>query len=214
MKQNTISSSAPNPFGILAVILLAIALFTAPKIHAEDAGFSAGGTLVSTNLSYVPVPVGPGTPEVMYLSATSDTNTAKVTFYKVSASTIVTNAVGSGTNTVYFSDTSAFSASDVCLLRNGVSTNGTAINTANYQRLIISSVSPSNIVFTANTSLGLVAGDVLYRMTSRGTIPVGNATKEVIGHCYTGRNGEPLLVEVNGAGTNTVSVNSVNGLYR
>lgn len=197
--------------------------------RAGETGFSAAGTAISSNLSYTVVSAkgnaaGRGQPRIDYINATGDTAASKLTFYTVEAPVKIT-AAGVATN--YVAATSAlasFLTNNIVVLRH--------VASDTYQRLTVNTNTGSRITFQQNLSAAVVAGDLLYRATAGGTLAVAPVlsyyatTNELVvvvnynreyapaNPLFHGSEGRPLLVEVNGVGTNTVALNLVSGTYQ
>lgn len=184
--------------------LLAFAGSFAPSLQAGDT-FAGQGNAGTTLSSYAIPADGNGTPRVQYINGTSDKSTSKFTFYTPGFSSLVTLATNASQAIVYAAG-SLFSASDIVLLRH--------VSSASYERLVVSSTTSTNITFSSNLASAVVAGDILYKMTSKGTIPVGATTKEInagSGGVFNGLYSKPILVDLDG--TSAVTINVASGIY-
>lgn len=191
---------------ILAVATLA-ALALSGSIQAQTATFAGPGSTGTTLSSYImPGVTNNGIPRVQFISATSDKSTSVLTFYSTTVSSQVTNTSASG-QAVISAPGSSFSASDVLVVR--------SVANDTYQRLIVSASTVSNVTATANLSFALAPGDIVYKMTSNGTIPVGAATishNAQSGGVYNGQRGKPILIDLDG--TSACKINIVSGYWQ
>lgn len=193
---------------ILTVVAMAAALLMAPAVQAASTRTFAGtGTDVSTNLCYYIASANyAGIPRVQYINATSDLTSSAITFYSTATPLLVTTAQSIATNIITAVGTT-FSGSDVVIVRH--------VSTDTYERAVVSSANGTTITLSANLSAIAAVGDLVYKCTAAGSIPVGNTTKELnagVGGIYNGVAGRPLLVEVNG--TSACQVNCVSGIYQ
>ena len=149
---------------------------------------------------------GVGYPRIQYLTATADNATNKVILYTPSTGVLVTGTAATSQAVIPCVGTS-FSANDVFVTRH--------VSTDAYQRLIVSASTATNVTATANLTTALVAGDLIYKQTIAGLIPVGAATKEVVangGACWNGTWGSPTLIDLTGAAACTLG--TVSGTYQ
>jgi len=190
-----------------SMALALCALFAMP-LSAADAipAFAGGGTDVGTNLCYAVVSANgkdQGTPVVTFLSATSDLSSSAVTFYSAGTPTYA-NYV-STTTSCPVASTNGFAANDVIIIRH--------VAADTYERRIVDTfTSATNLTVTVAPTTALAVGDLVYKATAGGTIPVGNTTLTLNGAgIYAGQKGKPLLLEVNG--TSACQVNAVAATY-
>ena len=174
-----------------------------PKLGFADVGTAIG----TTNSHYVITANGRGRPVVSYISATSDKAGSFVEFWKASsgAQTIVT-ATNASQAVVWVPDGSKFAANDTVVIRH--------ITADSYERKVVSSQTSTNITLGSNLGTAIIAGDVIYKMTQSGKIPVGAATKEVtttLG-AYHAPAGLPVLVQLDG--TSACTINLVTGEFK
>lgn len=194
--------SLPVQF-LAAVLLTAILLMSFPgDARAQTWGAGTGSSNGTSNTVYV-IPAGNGgTPVVEYLSATSDLAGTVVQFYSAGTPITVTGA-SSGTNIVAVG-TGNVTAADKILLR--------AVGTDLYQLTTVGTVSSTNVTTLNTLTRSLAAGDVLYKLTAAGKLPLGAATVSVVGPAWVGDKGKPVAMVV--TGTTNANINSVTFTYR
>lgn len=185
--------SFTRPVGV-AFSLFALSLSLAAQTFVSGTG-DANGT---TNTVYVASAARGGTPVVEYLSATSDVATAAVQFWTAGPSVLVT-AESSGTNVVTSGGTNSFAANDAILLR--------ALGSDQYQKTTVGLVTATNITTLSALARTLSAGDVIYKLTAGGKIPVGVGTVSVVGVSWAGQAGKPLVLTL--TGNTNCSINTV-----
>jgi len=191
----------------MAGAVLACGLFTTTTIQAQAPvreDFAETGT--GTTLASVVVPVGNGRPVVTYISATSDKAASVLQFLKCTAGaqtlTVATNASQA---VIYVPASSFWAANDLAVLRHKT--------TDTYERVKVSATNGlTALTLTASLGTAVVAGDVLYKMSNAGTIPVGAATKEIttVG-VYQAPSGLPVIVDLDG--TSACKINLVSGAF-
>ena len=188
----------------MVLSLLALTAFGAPE---EKVVFAGGGTDVGNTICYAVVSAASangGTPVVTYLNATSDLSSSKVTFYTYGTNTFV-NAAQPGTTFIPVNATNGFVNGDVIVIRH--------VATDTYEKRILTTFTTNGVlVVTAAPTVATAAGDVIYRVSAAGSIPVGAATLALTGEgIYAGEKGKPLLLEVDG--TSTCQLNAVCAKY-
>lgn len=182
--------------------LSVIALIFLTALPARAAGFFAGpGTAISTNLSYFIAPATGGVPQVKYLNVTSDFTTSKVQFYSSAAAVLITADAAAAATAVNCTH-GAITNSDVVVIRH--------LSGETTQRLTVASVTTTNVTFNEAITLATTTGDLLYRQSTAGSIPVGNTTKEFSNSAgiYSGTRDRPLLLSVDGTASAVVNVAS------
>jgi hypothetical protein len=164
---------------------------------STDIGVTNSWAIISAN--------GVGTPRVEYVSVTSDKAGSQLLFYTPSAGVQLTLATNASQAVVWAVGTS-FTANDKVVLRH--------VTTDTYERLVVSSSTSTNVTFTGNLGTAVVAGDLIYKMTTGAAIPVGNATVSIVstgGAFYNGNEGLPIYVEIDG--TAASQINLISGSY-
>lgn len=180
---------------LFASLALCAALVS-PANAQEVKTFAGTGTATSATYSTYIVPIGTGTPRVQYINATADNATNAVHFYTPAAPVVVTTTTNATQAIVYAPGITG--TPKVVIYRRSAGT---------YEYGVVSSVAAGYITLTANTT-ATTAGDQVFVMTLGGTIPVGNATKEVnasSGAAFNGTKGRPLLVVCSGASAATIN---------
>lgn len=211
---------------LMTVALLGLVVALSPVARANDLSFagkgstnavSAGGGTLNSNLAYYIVPGNSskaGGPAVEYLNVTSDAATGKVVFRTETNSATLSAASSGTTNKIYVaSGGAAFISDSIIVLRHAAS--------ETYERLIVLGSTSTTITLTNATALAVAKGDTIHQMSASGSLPVGNVclstppSKEFAppSPLFRGEPGEPLLVEVTGAGTNVYSINAISGRY-
>jgi hypothetical protein len=195
------------------LIVAVLSVFVAAGLWAQPAKeitFAGPGTQVETNLEFYVVPLGDGVPRIEFLQAVSDSATAGVlTFLSKPASTnnaITVYASTTTTNLPIVGTGSGIVSNDVVVIRD------TAGNY--FRRQVYGAASATNVALTAAVTAG--AGSKVWKVSSVGTYLVGSATATVNaagGGIVNGHKDWPLLVELAGAGTNTVDIKVVSGKY-
>lgn len=196
-----------NLTGLALLTMLAFtSIPTAQAAPEELSVWSGGGTDVSTTLCYTVVSANSknnGQPVVTYLNATSDKAASVLTFY--TAGTPTSCNYTNTTVSIPVNSTNGFAANDVIVIWHKL--------TDTYERRIVDTfTSATNITVTVASTAATVPGDQIYKATAAGTIPVGNATKELNGTgIYSGQRGKPLLIDLDG--TSAVQVNAASAIY-
>jgi len=194
-----------NLFKVAAGIFLAALAPIAQAQVAPLKAFSTGNQIGTTLASAIISANGIGIPRVQYISATADNATNKLIIYAPATGVLVTGAAAISQAVIPCVGTS-FSANDIFVARH--------VATDVYQRLIVSASTATNVTATANLTTALAAGDLIYKETITGLIPVGSATKEVLansGSCWNGTWGSPTLIDLTGAAACTLG--TVSGIY-
>lgn len=190
---------------VFATLALAAA-FTAP-LQAADTFGGTGTDIGTTNCYYVASALGNGVPRVQYFNITSDKSGSVITIFTPSAEKTASLATNASQAVVYLDNSATtFAAGDCVVFRRIVDDS--------YQRLTVSSATTTNVTMVQNLGATVAIGDIFYRMTSRGTIAVGAATKELnaaSGALINGLSGKPLLVDIDG--TSACQVNVISGVY-
>lgn len=177
------------------------------------AAYSTGGTAVGTTLSYAVVSpftsVAGGAPVITYISGTSDKAGSILKFYNTGTNSSA-NFV-STTTSVPVTATNGFGINDIIVIQH--------VATDTYERRILTTfTSATNLTVTVAPTVALAVGDRVFdcNTNSAATIPVGNATKEVvtagIGGVYAGQPGQPLLIDLDL--TSAGQINTVTAVYR
>jgi hypothetical protein len=190
--------------GVIFLITAAAALVQCAPAFADDT-FSGPGTSGTTLSYFVSSAAGNGTPRVQYLNGTSDKSTSKFTFWTPSAVFTITTGTNASQATI-FCDGTSVTNSDVLVVRH--------VASDTYERLIFTSSTASTITFTANLAAATAAGDQVYKMANKGTIPVGATTKEINannGGIFNGLSTKPVLIDLDG--TSAVTINVASGKY-
>lgn len=193
----------------LTSILLSVVLLSAAPLFAQTpplrafAGTSTPGGVV---LDSFIAPPGDGTPILKYVNFSSDKAGSVLQFYTTQAIGQITNAAAAATtNIVYVNRTNGLVAGDVIIL--GSKTTG------NFQRAKVHVVGTGSFSFTNNaigiTNLyAIVNGDVFWKATAGGTIPVGITTNSITGGSYSGQFGQPFLID-----QDQTTVGAINAAY-
>lgn len=189
---------------VLAVVCLPAQLFAQSGLKST----ATGGTDVGTTLCYAVISANgnnQSAPVLTYLNATSDKAASVVQFY-TAGTPVRADVASSTTNLVVASgDTNGFAANDVVIIRH--------LATDTYERRILTpNTTATNLNLTVAPTTTVAVGDLIYKATAAGSIPVGNATKELVGPgIYAGQRGKPLLLEVDG--TSACQINAVAASY-
>jgi hypothetical protein len=184
----------------LAFLALALNTRAADTVYT----FSQTSTDIGATNSHVIISAnGPGSAQVDYVSVTSDKAGSQLLFYTASTGIPITLATNASQAVVYAVGTGNFSANDKVVLRH--------VATDTYERLVVSSVAATTVTFTANPTAATVAGDIIYKMTAGAYVPVGAATKEIIGTSYIGQLSKPIYVEIDG--TSASQINLISGVF-
>ena len=191
---------------IIGLVVMLASLISISTQAQELKAWGGGGTDVGTTLCYAIVPdtgQNGSTPLVTYLNATSDKAASVVQFYNIT-NTLIAQAAGSATN-VYVAATNGYGDNAVVIHK--------SIASGTLKRLVVYAPTAStNLAFTTTPSPAIAAGDSLFLCVTSGSIPVGNATKELDGGgIYAGQRGKPLLLEVDG--TSACQINAVGVLF-
>jgi hypothetical protein len=188
---------------LVAGLLLAV---TAVANAQTRENFANTGTAIGSTNSHYVIPVSNlGKPIVTYLNGTSDKAGSVLQFWKAqSGAQTLTIATNASQAIVYVPSGSSFAANDVVVIQHKTSDS--------YERRIVSAQTSTNITLTVNLTSAIVAGDQIYKMTQAGSIPVGNATKEIttVG-VYNAPPGLPVLVDLDG--TSACKINLISGYY-
>lgn len=202
---------------VLPSLLFALALCAPATLKADQpvarTAFSTGGTAVGTTLSYAVITPfssqAAATPVVTYISGTSDKAGSIFKFYNTSTNTSA-NFV-STTVSLPVQSTNGFAVNDIVVIQH--------VATDTYERRILTTfTSATNLTTTVAPTVALAIGDRVFdcNTNSAATIPVGNATKEVvtsgIGGVYAGQPGQPLLIDLDL--TSAGQINTVTAVYR
>ena len=166
--------------------------------------FSSGATAVSTNLGYV-VTSGQGISRTQFLAAKSDSSAGTLKFYTAGSPITVTNDLAVGLSNILCTTTGTdLAGGDVIVIRD--------VSADAYQRVLVSSTNASGILITnsltsATTDFALEAGDLIYRMTSAFSVPIG-ATLTTFGvsgqgAVWSSQANRPALFEVSATGSTT-----------
>jgi hypothetical protein len=190
---------------ILAFILAAGAVSIA--VAQSLTAFGTAGTDIGNTLNYAVISAhgqNQAAPLVKFVSVTSDKTAAVLTFYTVGAPVQSISGNTSISNLVVAS-TNGFLENDIVVIRH--------IASDTYERRVVHAVSSStNLTIKSPLTAATVAGDLVYKATAAGTIPVGNATVTLSGAgIWAGQRGRPLLLEVDG--TSACHINAVGGIY-
>jgi hypothetical protein len=191
---------------IFAVFLFTL-LALVGNVRADELFFAGTSTDISTNISYYVVPpAGNQQAVVTYINATSDLAGSVVQFYNAAAPVKVSAAAAS-TN-VQIASITGLSTGGVVIVQ--------SVTNNTFQRTTVVSFSATNVILSATNVLSaLVAGDKIYPASTAGAIPVGAATKEVVGASFVSQgNNRPLLVEVNGTAAAGNHINAISGTYK
>jgi hypothetical protein len=193
-------------WAIFAILFVLVAPYQAAG-QAASAVFAGNGTDVGTTLNYFVVSANgrdQGVPVITFVNVTSDKSDSVLKFYSAGTPVNCTQASVQATNIVVAS-TNGFAAGDVIIIRYQA--------TDNYARRVVHDVTQgTNIVTTAVLTTPTAAGDLVYKATAAGSIPVGNATLNLIGTgIYAGQRGKPLLVEVDA--TSACEINAIAGQF-
>lgn len=194
---------------LIIMAMLVIASIIGSNVLAQDAYsvYAKGGTTISTNLSTVIIGTrsrNGGQPLITYINATGDTAASVVKFYNVTQRTTA-NYVNA-TNVIPVTATNGFSSGDVIVIQH--------VAADTYERCLLTTMGSTNLLTTIAPTSALAVGDNIFKVTAAGTISVGSATKELNGAgIFSGTRGNPLLVEINGIGTNTINLNAVNAVF-
>jgi hypothetical protein len=186
---------------ISVVALLAVSAL-AQNAFAQNVYKSTGAS--GTTLAQVVFSAKPsGTPVVTYVSATSDLSTSKVQFWSAGTAVPVTaTSAASGTN-IFIVGTS-FSANDTIAIRK--------VDTDLYQVATVNASTATNLLTNMTLTRAVGVGDVVYKLTANGTIPVGAATVSAIGQLASGENGKPLAITL--TGTSACVLNNIAVEYK
>lgn len=207
-------------------IALAALCLAAPPAEAANTVFSGQGSAYSTNTSYYVVSAGPqipqeSIPQIEYLNVQSDTLSVSnargaVLFYRAGAPSELSAASGGATNTVRLaSGGTAFTVGGVVILQH--------VAADTYERLVVMTNSATSVSFTNATASAVDLGDRIYLATVAASLPV-NTTVPAAGAgnkefappkpLFSGEEARPLLVEVNGIGTNFIKIGTISGSYK
>jgi len=188
----------------IVLACLTLSALAAPESYTVYAG---GGTDVGNTISYAVVSArseNGGAPVVTYVSATSDKSGSVVQFYSVDTNQVATTA---STATVYLpvSATNGFASGDIIVIRH--------MTSDTYEKRILTAFNTNGVlILTAAPGTATAVGDLIYKVTAGGTIPVGAATATLYGEgIYAGQKGKPLLLEVDG--TSACQLNAVCAKY-
>jgi hypothetical protein len=199
---------------IVASLLALVSIIITPLRAAptDMTVWAGGGATNTTSWAAVPHTSRGSTgntavsPVLTYLNATSDAAAGKVQFYNAGRP-----AVCAYTNlgtTIYLNITNAMT-----LATGGFNTNAGVILIYHKasglfdRRVLGGSPSGTNLVTTVATTN--LVGDIIWPMTPAGYIPVGAATKEIVGTgIYSGEPGEPLLMDITGTSNSCINAAS------
>lgn len=196
-----------NKFKRVGLLMVGMAVMALASLKAEAATFAGTGTDIgATNCYFIASANYPGVPRINYLNATSDKAASVVTFWTPGAPVKITATGASGQAVVTAVGTGNFAANDRVVVRH--------LTADTYQMMTVSSVTSTNVTMVQNLDAAVASGDLIYKMTANGTIAVGNATKEINaagGGIYNGREGRPLLLDLDG--TAACQINVASGVY-
>lgn len=192
----------------LIKFVTALTILAAAITARADLFYSGYGTGVSTTLCYnIVPPKGALIPCVQYINVTSDKAASVIQFYTAGTPVVITATQSYATNILTAVGT-GFSGSDVVVVWH--KTSGT------FERGAVSSAGATSITLSANLGTKATAGDLIYKMTASGSIPVGAATKELNapgGAVFTGQgSNKPILIDIDG--TSACKINAVCVVYR
>lgn len=195
-------------FKSLICVALLAALLPAIEAKAQStATFAGPGSTGTTLSSYIsPGVTNGGIPRLQFINATSDKAASILQFYSTTVSSRVTNTTASG-QAVIQAPGGSFTGSDIIVVR--------SVANDTYQRLIVSSSAAGTITATANLNFALASGDIVYKMTANGSVPVGAATltlNAVGGGLYNGQSLRPFLIDLDG--TSACKINIASGIWQ
>lgn len=203
--------------GILLTVAL-MALMAPVATHAGILAFSGRGTLFSTNCSYFITSASAeklGEARVDYLNVTADTNNAVVQFYTASnpCPNGLTAASSGTTNTLRLTNGTAYAQNSILVIQH--------IANDVYERAVVLTSSNAFLTLSNATLFAVAKFDRIWLCSTNASLPVGDTrgltpqSKEFAPPkpLYYGESQTPLLIEVRGHGTNTVSLNAVAGTY-
>ena len=198
-------------------IITIIAALSFAAISAQaDIGYNsyaAGGTaIVGTNYVIIPnLSKNGGQPVVNFLSATGTNTSAAISFYTSTKQSVV--AATNSTTTVYVA-TNGWAADDIIVIQHNKA--GLNVRSA-YERRQVASLGAASLVLNVAPTTATLPGDLVWKQTSIGSIPVGVATANtavtltITGPCITGERNQPLLIDNGGVGATTI--NAVNATF-
>lgn len=178
--------------------LVSIAALLCLAFPTLGQGFQAGTATGATNAAFVASANRSGQPVVSYIVATSDLVGSTIQFWSAGSSVPVT-ATSAASQTTLYTTGASFSANDRVAIR--------AVSSDLYQVATVSSTTSTNVVLSTSLSRAVGIGDVLYKLTANGSIPLGSNTVTVAVPCHAGQEGKPLAITA--AGTSAVSINTV-----
>jgi hypothetical protein len=204
----------------MVALVAAAGLIPGTSGQAEDTVTSAVSTNGGTTLSWAITTansIAGGTPVVTFLSATGDTNTSVVQFYRISR-VLPVKAVASGTNvsvanTNGFTGTNGWASNDVVVVnhRTGDTYEKLTIYSASNTNDVLHSPNADYLIFSTVPQGTRATGDLIYQLTTTGapSLPVGSNSVSYSGSIYAGQRGYPIYAEVNGDASATLHLMTV-----
>lgn len=199
-----------NTLRKLKAAVAAAFLIAACSAVAQDY-FTYTGTAQGATNSYAIIPKRTGVPCVFFIDATiynsDNTNSVPLVFYTAGPEQNITRAGTTGTNTVYVGATNGWVVGDILLLSRTKETV--------FERHTVSVVAAGVLTITGTTGGPTVAGDKIYRMSISGRIrhkadQAPAVMRVVSGNqpVFSGAEGRPALIEMQGSLTNVLGTAS------
>lgn len=197
-------------------IIFALALLALPAF-AQDYFTYTGAAQGGTNSYVIITGKHTGVPSVYFVDATVTATTvadmtnaaASVVFWTAGPDQKVTRAGVTGTNTIYVAATNGWAVGDTLIL--------TRVQETAFERHTVSALTGTNLTITGTTTGPTVAGDKIYKMTVAGRARQQPGASGYIRLApgnqpyFSGIEGRPSLVEMQGTQTNTL--NTVSGRW-
>lgn len=189
-----------------------LAVIGAAALSAQEY-FTSTGTAQGATNSYVIIPKRTGIACVFFVDATiyntDVTNSVPLVWYAADPPRTITRAGINGTNTIYLSATNGLVIGDVLVVGRNKDTT--------FERHTLLSLTSSNITITGTLGGATVAGDTVYRMAvggrvryqdtvmTSGLIPRSLRIGPANQHIFSGLDGRPSLIEMQGTLTNVLN---------
>lgn len=183
----------------LKMILAAIALaFTLPMAHGADL-FSGSGTADGlTNTVYIVPAHSDGVARIEFFQGIGEPATSAARFF----------TAGTGIKVGTAQTTTGVTSNALACVGTSLSANSYVVlqhaSGDTYERLLVTASTATNVTFATGIAANTAAGDVLFKMTSAGSLTVGTATLNLNAAgsaIWNGQSGKPILVDL--IGTNS-----------
>ena len=183
-------------------------LLTALCASAQVATTFSGSGVYSTGAAsnYIVSARGSGAPVITYLNCTGGNADNVATFYSVSGLTVATST--NTTVVIPVNGTNNFASGTVIVIRH-------LANDTYERRVLTTMTTATEMTTTVAPTTAVAAGDIIYAMTSAGTLPIGTS-KEVIasGGCWFGTANMPILIQTSGTTVTNTGVQMCAGYYK